>query len=93
MEIDARDAVAMGPEDRLDGRLVIDVRPAFVVDDHIVTLGVIRVAKHRQLGAGAAIVNVDDVNLEIGPLFEAALEKVLLFGVIMAATARDEQRL
>ena len=55
VEIHAGDAVAMGLEDALDHGGVIDVGGAFVVDDHVVALGVVGVAVNRQRRVRAAI--------------------------------------
>ena len=95
MQIHAGNARAVRCEDAFDDCRIIDVRRALVVDDDIVALGVIGVAvdRERRFGGGSAGGNlgVDLIDDEVGACFEAMLEDVLLFRVIVAATARDQQ--
>jgi len=95
MQVHAGNAGAVRREHALDGRGIVDVGGALVVDDDIVALGVIRVAIdwEQRFGGRSALGNLG-VNLihdNISPGFDALLEDVFLFHVIVAATARDQQ--
>ena len=93
MEVHAGNAGAVRREHALNHRRVLDIRRAFIVDHHIVALGVIGMAVDGQGGMGIAISHIDDIHGHIRAGFEALLEDVLLLGVIVAAAAGDEQGL
>ncbi len=91
MEIYAGDTVAMGIEDAFDGFGIGNIGAAFVMDDDVVTFGVIGIAEDGERRMGAFVVGVDLIDDDVGAAFEALFEDVFLFGVFVAATAGDEQ--
>jgi len=72
-------------------RHFLHVRGAFVVDDDIEPLRPIGLVVDLEPRLGGAVIGVDLHHFHIGPLLQAPLEDVLLFGVIVATAAGDEQ--
>ena len=87
----ARQPVAVRLEDAVDHFQVLDVGAAFVVDDHVETLGPVGLLVDGVEVLGARVGVVGDRPLDVGPGGDALGEDVLLFRVIVAAAADDEQ--
>ena len=92
VEVDAGDTLAMRREHAGDGVRVADPGRAFVVDDDVVALGIVRFSKNRQRRFGAFVVGMRLIDDDVDPPLEALLEGILLLGVIVATAAGDQQR-
>src|SRR5882724_5726675 len=76
VQVYRRNAVAMWFEHAFDFVLVRNTGGAFVVNDEIVALGVIRITQNRQRGFGAGVIRVNLSNNDIGAFFKALLENI-----------------
>ena len=86
-------AVAVRLQDAVDDVQVLDIRRAFIVDDHVVALGPFRVGINRVEVHGGLVGVVGDGPFDVGPGRDALGEDVLLLGVVVAAAAEDQQGL
>jgi hypothetical protein len=91
VQIHRRNSVAMWLEHALDDCRIGNVGGAFVVNHEVIILGVIRMAQDSQRGLGRGIVRMNLSDNDVGAFFQSLLQDVLLFCVIVAATARDKQ--
>ena len=91
VEIDGGHALAVGGDDVFDEGGVFDIGGAFIVNDDVVSLGPFRIFVFFKAEAGAAIGGVKDVDGQVGACFQTGFEDFFLFGVIVAASADDEQ--
>ena len=91
MEVYAGDAVAVRRKYAGDDLGVSLGGGAFVVDDDVVALGVVGVAKDGQRRVGAFVGRMHVIDNDVDPRFESLLEQVFLRGVIVTATAGDQQ--
>jgi hypothetical protein len=81
----------MDCEDVLHRGEVLIRGSAFVVNDHVVSLGPIGVVIKWERGIGAAVVGPDDINADVGAFLDALVEDLVLCLVIVAAAAGDEE--
>ena len=91
VEVHAGDALAVRCEHAGDDLRVGLVGGAFVVDHHVVALGVVGVAEDGQRRVGAFVWRVHVIDNDVDPRLEPLLEQVFLLGVIVAATTGDQQ--
>ena len=91
VEVDTRQTVAMRLEHRLDLRRIADIRRTFIVDDEVIACGVISIPEDGQRRMGAGVVGVNLIDDDVRTLLDALLEDLLLFGVIVAAAAGNQQ--
>jgi hypothetical protein len=91
VQVDSRDAVVMGLEDASHNGLVVDAGCALIVYHQIEAFRVVRIAIDGKRWLHALIIGVDLDDLGIESFFDALFEKVFLFGVIVAATACDQE--
>ena len=61
------------------------------MDNYIVLFGPIELAVQGEDGSSCAIVCPVDVNLDIGPRLDTFAKSFLLFGIVVATTASDEE--
>ena len=92
VQVDSRDPVTMRFENPLHLLLVRYVRCAFIVNDHVKTFGIIRVAQNRQRRMRGRIIGVNLLDDDIRPLRQAILQNILLVRVVMTAAPGDQQR-
>lgn len=91
VEIHGGDAVAVRRQHAGDDLRVGLGGRAFIVDDDVVALGIVRIAEDGQRRVGALVSRVQLVDNDVEPRLEALLEQVFLRGVVVAATAGDQQ--
>jgi hypothetical protein len=91
VEIHRRFAVAMGFEDAVDVNRIGDVCGAFVVDDHIEVFGPIVGLVDWEGGFGGFVGIKSDIDDSVEAGLDAVFEQLSLGGVVMAATACDEE--
>ena len=91
VEVHAGQAGHVRREDVLHHRGIGDVGGAFVVDDEIVALGVVGIGVGGKHGTRGFVGRVHVLDHNVGAGFEAVFENVLLRGVVVAATAGDEE--
>lgn len=93
VQVDARDAVAVGSKDAFDCVDVGHRCGAFVMNNDVVTLGVVGIAVNCERWVGGRIVGVDLSDDNVSPSFESFFEDALLAGVGVTATAGDQEHL
>src|SRR5688500_2396176 len=71
------DAVAMGLDNGFYYGGILDIRGAFVVNDYVEALRVIRIVENWQRWFCALVVRVGLLDDEVGSLFQTSLENVL----------------
>jgi hypothetical protein len=81
----------MDCEDVLHRGEVLIRGSAFVVNDHVVSLGPIGVVIKWEWGIGAAVVGPDDINADVCALLDALVEDLMLRLVVVAATSCDQE--
>lgn len=91
VQIDGGNAIAMSVDDIVDGFGIGDIRGAFIVDDDIILFRPVGILINCELWSGRAIGSVFDGNFTMNARLNAFCEQKLLFAVVVAATADDEQ--
>lgn len=91
VQIDGGNAIAMGIDDVVDRFGVGDVSGAFIVDHDIVLFRPVGILINRELRPRRAIGGVFDGDFTMNARLNAFCEQKLLFAVVVAATADDEQ--
>jgi hypothetical protein len=81
----------MGLEDATDNSLIANAGGAFIVNDQVETLCVLRISIDGEGRLYALVVGVHLDDLGVKTFFDALFEDVLLLGVIVATAARDEE--
>ena len=92
MKVYARDTLLVRREHTVDHLGITDARGTFIVDHEVVALGVIGIAVNGDRRLGALVRRMRVIDLDIYAPLQPLLQDVLLVRVIMAATARDQQR-
>ena len=91
MKIHAGNTVAMRLQDTLDPGGIGNVCRAFIMDDEVVTFGVIGISEDGQRRLRAGVVRVNLVDDDIRAFLNALLKDILLLAVFVAATSCNEQ--
>ena len=91
VKIHSRQTIAMWLQHGLDRSWIVDVGPAFIVNDQVIALRIIRVAQDLKRGFCAPVGRMDLIDGDIRPGLEPLLQYFLLIGVVVTASPGDEQ--
>ena len=91
VQIDSGNTIAMGVDDVIDRFGIGDVSGAFIVDHDIIFFCPVGILINGELRSSRAICRVFNGDLAVNARLNAFCEQKLLFAVVVAATADDEQ--
>src|SRR5690349_16380522 len=91
MQVDAGNTITMRLQYTFHRRLVRNICRAFIMNDYIITGGIVRLAKDGQWRLGTTVTGVNLIYYYIGARFNAFLQDVLLLVVIMTASACNQE--